>query len=157
MTAAFTVAENTKERRRRKSWVVVDAEGRALDYEGKIDRHGFAAAYDTRRDAVEHAAKFTGWAERRERIMREDWAGIAWTPEEQQQIEEYAVVLRANETHWTFYGEETCRESAARQHASDARDLESTNWTDCEYFHAEKRRVRAARAEAWRRAGLGEL
>lgn len=155
----YTVTENPNEQRRRKSWVVVDAEGQALDYEGKIDRHGFYASYDTRKAATEYAAKFTAWAERRERIMREDRAGITWTPEEEKQIEEYAAVLRANETHWTLYGKETRREFAVRLHQEDARDIASTNtnWIDCEYFRAEKRRVRAARTEAWRRAGLGEL
>lgn len=87
-------------------------------------------------------------------LFEQDATGVyIWTPEEEKQINEYAAALKVNETRWTFNGPDTLQNIARNQHLQDE-DALTKEWRDTKRTHAEKRRVRAARVEAFKRAGL---
>lgn len=88
-------------------------------------------------------------------LFAQDTATVrTWTPAEQKEIDDYAAILKANEESWTFCGKRTAQIIARQQHEKDAECLLSNSWVDPKRLHAEKRRIMAARTEAFKRAGL---
>jgi hypothetical protein len=125
----------------------------------KMDGCAYGATYQTKREALAEIPKFMAGDEWRERLFEDDRTGVYhWTVDDTKQINDYAEVLRANELRWTFGGEFTAQVIARQQHAKDAEDIAKPDsyWIDAARVRAEKRRIRAARVEAWRRAGIEE-
>jgi hypothetical protein len=113
-----------------------------------------------KRDALAAIPQIQARAEYEARVLAEDLDGISWTPEEEQNINEYAEVLRENPEKFTFVGRRRIVDIARTDHDSDARTIEQhlmqpgpqNNWS--KLVCAEVRRRRAARVEAFKRAGL---
>ena len=111
--------------------------------------------FSTRKDAQKEIDKDIAYDAYLARLYEQDAAGFKeWSAEESKEIDDYALVLRANKESWTFSGKFTAQVIAKQQHEKDAKCLESQSWIDPKRVHAEKRRIMAARAEAFRRAGL---
>jgi hypothetical protein len=120
-------------------------------------RHQFITR---KRDAEKAAAELAAWDEWQAHVYRDDADGsFRWTATELSQIVEYAAKLATNSMGCSFFTQLPLRTIARQQHQKDAEDLlkDDTCWTDAPWVRAEKRRVMAARLEAFRRAGLDPL
>ena len=87
----------------------------------------------------------------------QDRTGVyVWSEADNQQIEEYAAALIENKERWTMTGKFPIQELGRREHEKDAAVLSGPreSWIDPDRYFAEKRRVMAARREAFKRAGL---
>jgi len=140
---------------KRVGWYVVEG-GRRLHYSGKAaDRSYCPTQYKTRKSALERIEELRKYDARLELIFAQDFSrAYVWTEEEQKQIQDYAAQLKDNRLRWTFHGQFPLQQIAREQHWKDVEVLRRRDWTDPALFHAEKRRVMAARLEAFRQAGV---
>lgn len=112
---------------------------------------------ETRRKALKAAVDFAARDDWRALVFADDLSGdYHWTPEEFEQIADFAKRLRENPLRWTFSGQLPLRRIARDAHQKDARDLLKPDscWIDPSWVRAETRRSMAARREAFRQAGL---
>src|SRR5262249_40401237 len=134
-----------------KLWMVLK-DGQPYAREGS---KGYYMRFNTRKSAQEEIDKDVAWDAYLARLYEQDRSGVyVWTVEEELELDAYAAVLKANELRWTFFGKFPIQVVARQQHERDAKNLQSDSWADAKRVHAEKRRVMAARVEAFRRAGL---
>lgn len=114
----------------------------------------YPQTHQRKRDAVEYIGKLKVGDAWTALLFAQDATGVyVWTPEEEKQINDYAVVLKVNATRWNFFGQQPAQDIARDQHVKDAEALDK-QWIDTKRTHAEKRRVMAARVEAFKRAGV---
>lgn len=121
--------------------------------------------FGTRKEAelfcVTHAANM----ERDALETAQDASGnYVWSATEEKEIAEYVTRLYANESRRTFTGVQTLQETARKQHVDDAKMLRhhvdfalAFNTVPTEWSKGVSRRIRrvmAARAETFKRAGL---
>lgn len=147
----YSIERDLTDHRKTKPWIVLK-DGVALTY--TMGSH-FPETFKNRKEAqvkmqvdIAHDAYLA-------RLFTQDIATVrTWTPAEQKEIEDYAAVLSANEECWTFHGKRTAQFIARHQHETDTKDISHDHWVNPKRFHAEKRRVMAARVEAFKRAGL---
>lgn len=79
-----------------------------------------------------------------------------WSDPDNQQIDEYAIALRENKLRWTMTGQFQLQDIGRREQEKDAAVLTGPRerWLNPDRLFAEKRRIMAARCEAFKRAGL---
>jgi len=151
MTATYEIKRDETDHRKVKPWMVVK-DGIPLEWDR--GSKGYPMHFPSRKEAQAEIDKDIAWDAYLERLYEQDATGYVWTADEQRQIDEYAVVLKANGESWTFCGKFTAQVIARHQHQKDADVLKSDSWIDPKRIHAEKRRVMAARVEAFKRAGI---
>lgn len=119
------------------------------------ERDTLPRTFNTRKQAQEFADTDRQRDEYRARVFEQDRTRqYEWDADENAQIDGLAQKLRENPEQWTWNGPSHFVDMSRMQHVKDAEALESRNWLDCDFYHAEKRRLMAARREAFRRAGL---
>lgn len=148
--AEYVIERWQQDHRKQKPWIV-RKDGELMKYS---ERDSHPRIFKKRKDAEAHAAADKANEEWRARILTQDQAGVCeWDEAEEAEIEKYVTKLRENPLQWTMNGQHPFVTIARIQHDKDAETLTQSNWTDCEFYHAQKRRVMAARVEAFKRAG----
>jgi len=150
MTNAYEIRRDETDHRKNKPWIVVK-NGEPLKYR-QID--SYPKHFSSKRLAKIAADKDAEWDAYMAIVLADDASReYRWTAEEQQQIEDLRLALRLNEEKWTFNGKVRFVELSRIGQRKDVEDSQKTTWTDANY-PAQLRRRMAARAEAFRRAGL---
>ena len=111
----------------------------------------------TKKECVAQVSVLIALDEYRARVLEQDASGVyVWDTDEEKHIAEYVEALRTNRECWTMNGKMTLQEKARLQQSKDKSVVEGPRscWTDPDTYFAEKRRTMAARAEAFKRAGL---
>ena len=151
MTAPiYEIKRDESDHRKVKPWIVLK-NGEPMKYDGCR----YAQRFKTRKDAQEKVTQDIEWDAYLVRLHEQDAAGVyEWNAGETEEIEKFTQQLLENPEQWTFNGPARFADIAQHQHWKDAKDLESDAWIDVKRFKAERRRRMAARAEAFKRAGL---
>jgi hypothetical protein len=151
-SATYEIKRDENDHRKVKHWVIIK-DGIPLEWDG--GSKGCPMHFATRRDAIEQVEKDKSHDAYIARLYEQEAAGFKeWNAAESKEIDDYAAVLLANAESWTFFGKFTAQVIARHQHQKDAEVLLSDSWVDPKRIHAEKRRIMAARAEAFKRAEL---
>lgn len=147
----YEIKRDESDHRKVKPWMVLK-DGIQMTWDAG---RPYPRRFVTRKDAQAEIDKDIAHDAYLARLYEQDAAGFKeWNAAESKEIDDYAAVLRENAESWTFFGKYTAQNIARQQHKKDAKDLESESWIDPKRVHAEKRRIMAARAEAFKRAGL---
>lgn len=147
----YEIKRDETDRRKVKPWIVLK-DGMSLKHTAY---DVYYRTFDSRKQAQKAIDEDAAYDAYLARLYEQNAAGFReWNAEESKEIDDYAAILKANAESWTFLGKDTAQNIARRQHEKDARDLESDSWIDPKRVHAETRRIMAARAEAFKRAGL---
>lgn len=149
----YIIKRDETDHRKVKPWIVLK-DGTPLTHDQNA-RNPCVRSFPTRKAAQAEIDKDIVWDAYVVRLFEQDAAGVyEWNADENEEIEKFAQRLRENPEQWTFNGPARFVAIARRQHEKDAEDLEKDDWIDAKRFHAEKRRTRAARVEAFKRAGV---
>lgn len=148
--ATYEIKRDETDHRKVKPWIVVK-NGEPLKYS---PRDSFPKTFRSKRLATIAATKDTEWDSYMEIVLADDASGeYRWTVEELAQIDELVLSLKLNEEKWTFNGKARFVDISRGHQARDAEDSRKTNWTEAHYPVQLRRRM-AARAEAFKRAGV---
>jgi len=149
MTAVYEIKRDESDHRKVKPWIVLK-NGQPLKYH---ERDSFPRHYSSKRLAQLAADKDAEWDAYAGVVLADD-AGrkYHWTPEELEQIASLTLSLKLNEEKWTFNGKARFVD-ISRGHQAKDEDSQKADWTNALY-PAQLRRRMAARAEAFKRAGL---
>jgi methionyl-tRNA formyltransferase len=123
-----------------------------------VDSKSVERWFRRKRDAVQKVSDLREQSAYEARILAEDRGHIVWTPEDEKQIDEYAEALRQNPEAWSLVGKRPLQHRARIQHLEEANTIQQWEMGEpvSDYGQlvcARLRRIRAAREEAFRRAG----
>ena len=148
--STYEIKRDESNRRKVKPWIVLK-DGGPLKYTA---HNSYYRTFDTRKQAQEAIDEDAAHDAYLARLYEQDAEGFKeWSTEESKEIDAYAEILRANTERWTLGGKLEAQAIARQQHQEDAKAL-TQQWMDTKRTHAEKRRIMAARAEAFKRAGV---
>lgn len=135
-----------------RGWQVLK-NGEPVKYEGAH----YARSFKLKRDAAAFCFNDAEYDKIRALHAEQDRTGVyVWSDADDKQIDKYAAALIENKERWKMTGKFPIQELGRREHEKDAAVLSGPreSWIDPDRYFAEKRRVMAARREAFNRAGL---